>query len=89
MANWLKQYKTHIISIILSLSVAWTGATLIKPEDCKCQDCSSYCLESCGVCEVKIVDGIRIVCRKNICEFYPIEKKGETNRLDEILDLKD
>lgn len=73
MANWFKEYRTHIISIVLSLSVAWTGATLIESERSKSQDCSTSC----------IVNGTRMVCSEDKCELHTTKQKGEQEQEQE------
>jgi hypothetical protein len=82
--DWIKEYKAHFSVFVLSLFATYWAVTsqTLKPAECVCESCEVECLEECEVCEVKIVDGRRLVCRGDKCFIYPIEEEGQTGEVN-------
>ena len=86
--NWYKEHKTKFCVAVLSVV---TGAWLVignqltvEPPECVCESCAIECSEACEICEVKIENGVRIVCRGDKCYLYPIETEGELEQTEEV-----
>mgnify|MGYP003150988714 FL=1 len=47
----------------------------VETKECVCESCAVECSEECEVCEVMIVDGMRMVCRKDQCELFALSLK--------------
>ena len=84
--DWIKEYKAPVGVFVLSLSATYWAVTsqILKPVECVCESCAVECSKECEVCEVKIVNGMRMVCRKDKCELYPIAQEGESGHEEEM-----
>jgi len=89
MINWCKEHKVKLAIVLSLFTMVWflsldLNQMTVVPPECVCESCAIECSEECEICEVKIEDGVRIVCRGDKCHLYPIETEGESEQTEEV-----
>ena len=88
--NWYKENKKKfcvaVLSVVTGCWLVINNQMTVVPDkfnitecfpecECVCESCAVECSEECEVCEVKIVNGMRMVCRKGQCELFALSRK--------------
>ena len=86
--DWYKENKKKfcvaVLSVVTGCWLVINNQFTVEPPECVCENCATECSEACEICEVKIEDGVRIVCRGDKCHLYPIETEGESEQTEEV-----